>query len=141
MKTSDNLPIGTLILVLKRGDEILDSLSSYINDNCLNSAWITGIGALSEARLALYDLETKEYHHKDLAGPLELINLNGNVGKYKNEIALHLHVTLSDKNMKAFGGHLLMAKVAATCEIKISPLATPILRKHDSEIGLNLIDG
>ncbi len=141
MKNTPNDFDQNYILVLKKGDEILDSLTTFLNDQRIISAWITGIGAVKEVELALYDLGNKQYHHKKIAGPLELINLNGNAGMFNKKIALHLHATLSDRNMSAFGGHLLYAKIAATCEIMISVLTTPIVRKHNKNIGLNLING
>lgn len=130
---------NTHILVLAKGEEVVASLLSYCRENSIYSASISGLGALSRARLALYDLSSKTYSRKDLISALELIVLNGNISKLKDEVTAHLHVALSDAEMNAFGGHLDSATVAATCEIIITELPVKITRKHDNDIGLNLI--
>lgn len=128
------------ILRLDKGEEIVSSLVEFCKENEILGAWVQGIGAVESATLALYDLGNKEYHNKDLDGPLEIANLVGNIGTHKGEVTAHLHATLGDKDMKAYAGHLSKAIVAATCEIRLEPLDIELKRKHNKEIGLNLIN-
>jgi len=127
------------LLVLKRGDELISSIKKYCQRKKIDSAWFTGLGAASKAKLAIYDLENKEYIFKDVQGPFEITNITGNVGTKDGEIALHCHITLSDKNMGCIGGHVDNLEVSGTCEIIFRSLGQKIVREYDSDTGLNLI--
>ena len=127
------------LLILKRGDELISSIKNFCQKNEINSAWFTGLGAASNAKLAIYDLENKEYIFKEVEGPFEITNIIGNVGTKDGEIALHCHITLSDKDMECIGGHVDNLEVSGTCEIIFRPLKQKIVRKYDSGTGLNLI--
>ena len=128
-----------LIARINKGEKVVKSILAFCSSNNIEGAWITGIGALSEASLASYDLENKNYIKKTLKGSLEICSLVGNIGIKDKEQIAHIHVVLSDDKMAAFGGHLDEATVAATCEIKVEIFDHPIVRKFDEEIGLNLI--
>ncbi len=127
------------LLILKRGDELISSIKKYCQKNKIDSAWFTGLGAASKAKLAIYDLENKEYIFKDVQGPFEITNITGNVGTKDGEIAVHCHIALSDKNMNCIGGHVDNLEVSGTCEIIFRPLGQKIVREYDSDTGLNLI--
>ncbi len=129
-----------MILRIDKGNKIVENIVKFCDDNQIDGAWISGLGAVSSATVGLYDLNTKEYHKKDLKGPFEIANLVGNVGTVKGKTRTHIHVVLTDGEMKAFGGHLDEAVVAATCEIKLEILEVEITRKRDQEIGLDLIN-
>ena len=128
-----------LVLVLQKGDHLVGSLVSFCGKKNISSAWISGIGALSKATLALYNLENKSYSKKEIPGPLEIASLSGNVGLLNNKLVSHLHIVVSGLELQAFGGHLDEAIVSATCEIYIQILPVQIKRSHHTEIGLNLI--
>ena len=128
------------ILRLYEGDEIVQKIIEYCDKNNIPSAWIWGIGAVSQASIAAFELETKKYHRKDFNEPLEIGNLTGNIGKLDGKTVAHLHIVLSNLGFdKTFTGHLDKAIVAATCEICVMPLEEKIIRELDNEIGLNLI--
>lgn len=128
-----------LIARINKGQKIVGSIIDFCQKNNIEGAWITGIGAVSNAKLALYNLSKKTYSKKKLAGPLEIASMSGNIGLLNNKHVAHIHVVLSDKKMTAFGGHLEEATVSATCEIKLELFDHPITRKYDPKIGLNLI--
>jgi len=129
-----------MILRINKGSKIVKSIVDFCSKNEIDGAWVTGLGAVSKATVGLYDLETKGYHKKDLKGPFEIASLVGNVGVARKKTRAHIHVVLTDKKMKAFGGHLDEAVVAATCEVKLEILEVELTRKHDEEIGLDLIN-
>lgn len=131
--------MNPFVLVLKKNDDLVKSLIDYCATNNIKSAWISAIGALSSVRLALYDLDQKNYIFKDISGPLEIASMAGNVAVLDNKLVHHLHIVVSDQTMSAFAGHLDSAIIAATCEIFIHPLEQTIIRHHNDEIGLNLI--
>jgi hypothetical protein len=129
-----------LVARVNKGEKVVKSILSFCKSNNIEGAWITGLGALSEAKLACYDLKNKKYIKKNIKGSLEICSLVGNIGIKDKEQVAHVHVILSDEKMAAFGGHLEEATVAATCELKVEIFDHPIVRKFDKEIGLNLIE-
>jgi uncharacterized protein len=127
------------ILILKRGEELIASIINFCQANKIDSAWFTGLGATDKAKLAIYDLNNKEYIFKEISGPLEITNITGNIGLKDGDIAVHCHATLSDKNMNCLGGHVDNLTVSGTCEIIFRPLEKKLIRNYDSITGLNLI--
>lgn len=128
-----------LIARINKGEKVVGSILDFCQKNNIAGAWITGIGAISKAKLALYNLDKKTYIKKELNGPFEIASMSGNIGLLNKKHIAHIHVVISDKLMNAFGGHLEEAIVSATCEIKIELFDQPISRKYDRDIGLNLI--
>ena len=55
------------------------------------------------------------------------------------EIYLHLHITISDLNNNAFGGHLNSAIISTTGEIIIEEIEGDIEREFNEEVRLNLL--
>ena len=127
------------LLVLSKGEEIIETILGYCRTENIDAAWINAIGAVTQAELALYDLETKEYHRQNFSKPMELVSLIGNITLFQGKVAAHLHAVLSDDKMQCIGGHLSRAIVAATCEIKIEIIAAKLERRLDEEIGLNIL--
>ncbi|MDP7116294.1 MAG: DNA-binding protein [Candidatus Woesearchaeota archaeon] len=131
---------NTFIIRLEKDEKIIESLTQFCEENNIKAGSFHGLGACEEATLAHYNLETKEYTEKTLKQPLEILHLNGNISEMEGKPYLHVHIVLSDTEMKALGGHLKEAIVGPTCEIFLTPLENAINRKKDKEIGLNLLD-
>jgi predicted DNA-binding protein with PD1-like motif len=49
-----------------------------------------------------------------------------------------MHITLSNNEYNAFGGHLNTAIVSATCEVILEELNGKLERSFDENTGLNL---
>lgn len=128
-----------LIARINKGEKIVESIIKFCKNNSIEGAWITGIGALNSAKLAFYDLKNKNFIKKNINSPLEICSLSGNIGIEDKKQVAHIHVVLSNEEMTTFGGHLEEATVAATCELKVEIFDHPIIREHDADIGLNLI--
>ena len=71
---------------------------------------------------------------------MEITNLTGNITTMDDEVYLHCHITLGNRDMKTIAGHLVEGTIAATCEIVLVSLDGEINRKHADSIGLNLQD-
>jgi predicted DNA-binding protein with PD1-like motif len=130
---------GTWILVLKKGDRIIEKLSEFIDTEQIKSGYMYGIGAVSSVEIAHYDLAEKKYSSKTFEEPLELLSLLGNVAFKDNEKIVHCHIILGRDDMSLFGGHLVEGTIGVTCEIVFNELDGQIPKKEDPEIGLNLI--
>ncbi|MBI4835442.1 MAG: DNA-binding protein [Planctomycetes bacterium] len=137
----------TWVIVLQRGEKIIESLTAFVKAKGIKSGHFNAIGAISRAEVAHYSVEHKKYTFKEFEGALEILGIlgsasclpTGQAGK-DNDIVMHAHITLSDEKTHVYGGHLKEAVVSATCEIMFTELSQKILRKHNPEIGLNLMD-
>lgn len=130
---------NTYIIRLFKGEKIIEALTKFLTEQKITSAYLLGIGAVSEAELAHYDLEKKKYSSKKFNEQLEIINMTGNIALLEGKPMIHTHIALGDKGMKVLGGHLKEATVAATCEIILKTFEENLEREHDPEIGLNLL--
>ena len=136
LKKSDN----TFILRLDKGEEIIENITSFCKKNEIKSGYFSGIGAVDMAELSHYSVKNRKYSSRVIEKPLEISNLSGNITTMNGECYIHAHVTLGDKNMNAFGGHLKMARISATAEIFITTINSIIERRFDMDTGLNLIE-
>jgi predicted DNA-binding protein with PD1-like motif len=129
------------LLRLDPGDEILDSVQRWCRDNQIYNALLIGIGSVENPTIAHYRRDTKKFTEKRLAGIYEVISLVGNVGLTDgNEPLVHLHITLSDEQMRPYGGHLVEGCCSATAEIVLRPMPTKHQKKFNEEIGLKIWD-
>ena len=104
------------------------------------SGWINGIGAIENITIGAYDLNNKTYIKKDLDGVYELTSLMGNITLKDGSPFMHIHVSLSDHNCKALGGHLFDANISIAGEFIINTFSDHIKRTYNEQIGLHLMD-
>ena len=65
---------------------------------------------------------------------------SGNVGKLGNETLVHGHITLSDAQGQAWGGHLTKGTEVFAAELVMTELRdVELVREFDTVTGLNLI--
>ncbi len=127
-----------MVCVLKKGEDFFGKFREFLKRNRVNSGFFYGLGGFQKAELAFYDLRTKKYNKKKFLGPFEVLSIKGNIAQGDDDIALHAHVVLGDKNFKTFGGHLMNATISGTLELNIVD-AGMLERKFDDETGLNLL--
>lgn len=128
------------VLQFTKGEPLVEELQKFVREQNIRSAWVKGLGGLASAELGFYDLNTQEYSWNKFDEPLELTNLTGNIARQDNEPVLHLHATVSDASMHAYGGHLREARVGGTVEVMIHAIGGSLTRKLDEATGLNLLD-
>ncbi len=126
-------------LRLEKDEEVINSLKNFFKKERLKSASFYGIGAGKDFIIGYYDLGKKEYLKKKIKKECEILSLIGNISYLKKEIFIHIHIVISDKNFKIFGGHLFSAKVSATLEVFLFLMDKKLTRKLFPDIGLNLI--
>ncbi|HBM76455.1 MAG TPA: DNA-binding protein [Clostridiaceae bacterium] len=130
---------NTYLVRINRGEEIVETLKNFAKQNNIKLASITGIGAVGEAKIGLFETSTKKYISRNLKGDFEIVSITGNISTMNKETYLHIHICLADKNNNTYGGHLSEAKVSVTGEIFVNVLDGEVDRKLDSDIGINLI--
>ncbi len=131
---------GYYIVRLAKGEEIITSLREAFRLMKLKGAFFFGLGVGEDLVLGYFDAHKKSYIKKAFGGEYEFTSLSGNISKFKNEIIVHCHVTVTNNYFNAFGGHLFQGIVPATCELILLPFTKILERKKDKDTGLNLID-
>ncbi|HLD36871.1 MAG TPA: PPC domain-containing DNA-binding protein [Planctomycetota bacterium] len=128
-----------LLIVMSKGDKIIEKLSEVCRNENILSGFFNGIGAVSQVEMAHFDTVKKQYSYKQMSGALEIVSLTGNITRKDGEVVVHSHISVSAEDMLCYGGHLKEAVVGPTCEITLTDLKTTILRTLDKDTGLNLI--
>jgi predicted DNA-binding protein with PD1-like motif len=82
----------------------------------------------------------RKYHFVELSQPLEILALAGNISLKDGQPFVHAHITLSDQEGRAFGGHLAEGTRVFACEFTIQEGHAPVTlaRSFDEETGLFL---
>jgi uncharacterized protein len=126
---------------VKPGQELLDSISRYCQDNGVLSGVIIGIiGSLENAKLNFLKSLPGKYDSIDYNGPLEIVCAQGTIALKDDTVIIHIHIQLSEENLCS-GGHLARATVFSTAEVTIGELDYQLRRQMDSYTGLNeLVD-
>jgi predicted DNA-binding protein with PD1-like motif len=124
---------------LEKGADILEGLFGVMKQHHIPAGIISGIGAVTEARLAFYNAETRTYEEKAFPEPLEIVSLKGNISIKDDAVFPHIHAVLSRRDFTAVGGHLLPRTYVFAFEFEIIPfVGEPFVRKFDEETGLFL---
>jgi len=126
------------LLRISRGEEIIESITSFLKKQDIRAGSICGIGAVNRANLLYYSMEDKKYHGKEFEGEFEIVALNGNASILDKKHFPHIHIILANNNYNCFGGHLTSATVAVTCEVFIDPDKGEVVREFNEETKLNL---
>ena len=103
-----------ILLSLNKGDEILQSIYKLAEKENLKFCWLSGIGAFENITLGAYPLEKRDYVKKQFKGEYELTSLLGNITIKEGNPFVHIHVSMSDEEFKAYGGHLFSGYITAT---------------------------
>lgn len=123
---------------LYKGDEIISGLSSFLKDNSITSGIITGIGAVSFAKIGYYNQTEQKYIAREFNEAMEILSLKGNISIKDNEPFMHLHIVLSKDDFTCIGGHLSEAKIFAFEFEIIEFEGISFQRGFDSDTGLFL---
>ncbi len=124
---------------LEFGADLLEEITRICVDRDIHLGWVEALGAVKKARLGYYNQKEREYHFYELDQTLEITNLVGNVSIKDGVPIVHAHVTFSDKDGHAYGGHLAPGTIVFACEIVIQVLDGPKFeRGFDQETGLPL---
>jgi len=127
------------IVRLEKDEEIVETLKKICIKEKINFGTIQGIGAVNRVIIGLFVSQEKKYYSKVFLGDFEICPLVGNITTLNNDVYLHLHVNICDKNHKSFGGHLTFGIVSATLELIIEKIDAKIEREFSKDIGLNLL--
>ncbi len=124
---------------LKKGEDLTKGLIAVLKDRDITAGAISGIGAVSKARLGYFNARTKKYEERIFEESLEIVSLKGNVSYKDGEIFPHLHAVLSRRDFSAFGGHLFHDTLVYAFEFEIIAFTgASFKRGFDEDTGLFL---
>jgi predicted DNA-binding protein with PD1-like motif len=122
---------------IKPGQELLDGISNYCQDNSISSGVIIGIiGSVENAKLNFLKALPGKYDSVDYSGPLEIVCAQGSIALKDDTLIIHIHIQLSGQDICS-GGHLAGATIFSTAEVTIGELDYQLCRQMDSYTGLN----
>lgn len=127
-----------LLMRLQRGEEIIQTVQRFAEEQKIPNATVVGIGAVDKLDVGYWNLEREEYTRRKFDGPHELLSLSGNLSWKDGASFLHVHAILSSPEFTLVGGHLFAATVTATAELTIWPGEYELHRAHDASIGMKL---
>ena len=131
----------TFVVVFSTGEEVMRELTAFAQSQRILAAQLTAIGALSDAMLAYFDWEKKQYQSIPVREQVEVASLIGDVASSPSgEPSLHIHAVLGRRNGMALAGHLTKAHVRPTLEVIVNEAPAHLRKVHDVESGLALID-
>ncbi len=130
----------TYFIRLDRGEEVVASLQKFCEAKKILLAEISGIGAVGELEVGLFDVATKKYLSQKFTGDFEVAPLLGSVTMKDGAVYLHFHINFADREQNSRGGHLNSAVVSAIFEVMLRTLPGKLNRKFDETIGLNLLE-
>ncbi|MGC9372925.1 MAG: PPC domain-containing DNA-binding protein [Thermovirgaceae bacterium] len=116
------------------GDDFLPLFKHTLQEHGIASAVIlSGIGMLRDFSIGW--LGPEGYEKRDVQDPHELLSLSGTVNlKPDGTVFIHPHVTLSDRETNARGGHLFTGTVNNTLEaVLLIPESMTFHRKPVAE--------
>ena len=126
-------------VIFSKGDEVLSGLTDFAKQYHVGDAHFTGIGAVSSALTAWFDLDRKLYHPLPINEQVEVLSMIGDIATFQGKPVIHTHVVLGKRDGTTAGGHLFEAHVNPTLEVFVTADDTP-LNKRDDPSGLRLID-
>ena len=128
------------VVRLERGEEIITALTQAVKGAGINGGFFYGLGVGMNLELGYFDAHKQTYIKKVFPDEYEFTGFQGNISSINGELSLHCHVTITDAQFNAYGGHLFRGTVPATLEIIIFPFTQALTRKRDQATGLNLLE-
>jgi len=127
-------------VIFQPGDEFYAGLTQFAADYHVESAHLTAVGGLHDARLSWYDESRKAYRVIPVDRQSEVDSLVGDIGLLNGKPSVHMHCVVSLEDGTTRGGHVLGGHVSPLLEVWVTVDATPLLKKYDEKTGLNLMD-
>ena len=130
----------TFAVIFEKGDEVIETLRRFANEQRLLASHFTAIGALSDVVIGFFDPAKKQYKKIPIREQVEVLSLAGGITFEGDVPKIHAHIVLGKADGTAYGGHLLEGHVFPTIELILVESPKYLQRRLDKETGLALID-
>jgi len=129
-----------IVLRIDKDEEFVSVMKEIVKKLNIESGLFFAIGAVKSVIISFYDHQTKTYIDKQIDQDMEVLSLNGNISYIygEDEVVVHSHIVLSDKDFGVIGGHLKKAIVSVTLETFIIPISDRIERVMNQDFNLFL---
>ena len=97
------------------GGDLLEELNKLARTEGIELGALSGIGALRKAAVGIFDIGKSEYAVNKFDEEMEICALTGNISLKEGAPFVHAHLSLSDMQGRAFGGHMMPG-----CEIFVA---------------------
>ena len=129
-----------IVVRLEVGEEVVASLAEIAESEGVTFAEVSGIGAVDDIAVSVYDVKQKRHFDHEFREPMEITSLLGTVTEMEGAPYIHIHASAGRADGSVVGGHLKRAVVSATCEIVLHTVYGRVPRFFDDATGLNLMD-
>ena len=132
------VPAGYL-MVLRQGDSIFKEIEALAQKENIPSANFTGMGFVTMT-FGFFDFKKKEYDPKQEFKDVELASMQGSIAWQKGKVSIHAHGTVTGKDFKAYGGHILSGTVSTgSLEIMVTVHDKKLERIKEEKLGANVL--
>ena len=129
------------VLRLDPGEEIVGSLTRLVEQESIQLASVSALGAANDVTIGIFNTVEKKYYSQRYQGDYEISALVGNVTRKEGEPYLHLHITIGNPvTGQVHAGHLSSATISATLELFLQVWDGQVGRKFSDTVGLNLLE-
>ncbi len=129
----------TYFLRLTKGEDIFETITSFLKREEITSGEVRAIGSLEEYCLAYFD--GNEYLPIQKKEHVELVSLMGNISLKDGEPFPHMHAVISSITGACIGGHVLPGNIVSyVVEVIITQFSESVERKFDHSSNLVLWD-
>ena len=73
------------VVRLEKDENIVESLKKFAKENNIKAAMVNGIGAVTDTKIGIYDIESKKYNETIFNDNYEITSLTGNITTKDNE--------------------------------------------------------
>lgn len=120
------------------GERVAETLLAWLKAEKIGYATMTGLGAVSAAKVSYWNAESREYEPHQLDEQMEVVSLIGNVTMKEGGPFTHIHVTLGRRDLSIVGGHFNDMTVHPNLEIWLRPESEGVERTLDEASGIFL---
>lgn len=131
---------GQYLVRLKSGEELMSTLTDFLQREGVQFANLSAAGAVEWIRLGYWNAETKQYEYRTFQEQLEIVSFQGNCALKDGRPFLHLHGVFGRRDFSAIGGHIKEARIHPTIEVWLYTEDVPVRRVKDQATGLDLLD-
>jgi predicted DNA-binding protein with PD1-like motif len=129
----------TYAVILTEGEEVMESLTDFVQAKQLAGSQLSAIGAFSEVVLGHFNLEKRGYKRIPIPQQVEVLSLTGQVTMDGDQPHLHAQVVVGRSDASAYGGHLIAGRVRPILEVVFVESASYLRRVHDEKHGMVLL--
>ncbi|KPA14202.1 DNA-binding protein [Candidatus Magnetomorum sp. HK-1] len=124
---------------MPKDQDILNTIEKICQDESIQMATFSLIGAVSKLTYGYYDQKLRQYISFTQEGSFEILQCTGNVSQYNGSPFVHAHIMVADHLGRTTGGHLFSDTLIFAGEIELNVLKGNIQkREKDLDTGLNL---